>query len=72
MFFIPFSLPGITRSRFQDMGGIPLPVGALITFNDVRIPISFRLENEGEGFTKVMHSFDFVRGTRHPGRCWNG
>jgi cyclohexanecarboxyl-CoA dehydrogenase len=59
-FFVPFSLPGISRSRFHDMGGIPSG-RASITFSDVHIPVSFRIAGEGEGFTKVMHSFDFAR-----------
>jgi cyclohexanecarboxyl-CoA dehydrogenase len=59
-FFVPFSLPGISRARFHDMGGIPSG-RASITFSDVHIPVSFRIADEGEGFTKVMHSFDFAR-----------
>lgn len=59
-FFVPFSLPGISRSRFQDMGGIPSG-RASITFSDVIIPVSYRIGREGEGFIKVMRSFDFAR-----------
>ena len=59
-FFVPFSLPGISRSRFNDMGATPSG-RASITFSEVRVPASFRIAGEGEGFTKVMHSFDFAR-----------
>lgn len=59
-FFVPFSLQGVSRSRFQDMGGIPSG-RASIAFSDVCVPVSSRIAGEGEGFTKVMHSFDFAR-----------
>jgi cyclohexanecarboxyl-CoA dehydrogenase len=59
-FFVPFNTPGVDRGRFNDMGAIPSG-RAWITFNDVRIPASYRIAGEGEGFTKVMHSFDFAR-----------
>ena len=59
-FLVPFSTPGIDRGRFNDMGGIPSG-RAWITFDEVRIPATFRVAGEGEGFTKVMHGFDFAR-----------
>jgi cyclohexanecarboxyl-CoA dehydrogenase len=59
-FFVPFEWPGISRSRFDDMGAIPSG-RASIFFSDVRVPTSCRIAGEGEGFTKVMHSFDFAR-----------
>lgn len=59
-FFVPFGIPGIDRGRFNDMGGIPSG-RAWIRFDEVRIPESYRIGGEGEGFTKVLHSFDFAR-----------
>lgn len=59
-FLVPFSTPGISRSRFNDMGANPSG-RASIMFDEVRIPASFRIAGEGEGFTKVMNGFDFAR-----------
>lgn len=59
-FFVPFDTPGVERGRFNDMGAIPSG-RAWIRFDDVRIPASYRIAGEGEGFTKVLHSFDFAR-----------
>jgi cyclohexanecarboxyl-CoA dehydrogenase len=59
-FFVPLDLPGVSRSRFVDMGGHPHG-RASITLSDVRIPAKFRIGEEGEGFSKVMNGFDFAR-----------
>lgn len=60
LFFVPLDLPGISRSQFVDMGAIPLR-RASITLSGVRVPIKFRIGEEGEGFSKVMRGFDFTR-----------
>lgn len=60
LFFVPLDLPGINRSRFVDMGAIPSG-RASITLSEVRVPIKFRIGEEGEGFSKVMRGFDFSR-----------
>ena len=59
-FFVPLTLHGITRSRFHDMGAAPSGRASL-TFSDVRVPAESRVGAEGEGFTKVIHNFDFAR-----------
>lgn len=59
-FFTPLDLPGVNRSRFKDMGSIPSG-RASITLNKVKIPLKFRVGEEGEGFTKIMNGFDFAR-----------
>jgi len=60
LFFVPFDLPGITRSRFVDMGSLP-STRASIFLSDVHVPVKFRIGEEGEGFTKVMRVFDISR-----------
>lgn len=59
-FFIPLNLPGISRSKFTDMGAHPSG-RASIFLKDVRVPIQFRIGEEGEGFKKMMLSLDFGR-----------
>lgn len=59
-FFVPLDLPGISRSRFVDMGSIPSG-RASIALSGVQVPIKFRIGEEGEGFTKIMSGFDFAR-----------
>jgi len=59
-FLVPLRIPGIDRGRFSDMGGIPSG-RAWITFDNVRVPVSFRIGGEGEGFTKVLNGLDFAR-----------
>jgi cyclohexanecarboxyl-CoA dehydrogenase len=60
LFYVPLSAPGVTRSLFHDMGNISAGRASLI-FDQVRIPASYRIGNEGEGFTKVMKTFDASR-----------
>jgi cyclohexanecarboxyl-CoA dehydrogenase len=60
LFFVPFDLPGISRSRFVDMGSLP-STRASIFLSDVHVPVKFRIGEEGEGFTKVMRVFDISR-----------
>jgi cyclohexanecarboxyl-CoA dehydrogenase len=59
-FLVPLNFSGISRSRFSDMGAHPAS-RASIFFNNVRVPIHFKIGNEGEGFNKIMVSFDFAR-----------
>jgi cyclohexanecarboxyl-CoA dehydrogenase len=60
LFYVPMDSSGISRSRFKDMGS--LPAGrASISLNGVRVPVKFRIGEEGEGFSKVMRTFDFSR-----------
>jgi cyclohexanecarboxyl-CoA dehydrogenase len=60
LFYVPFSLPGIGRSKFVDMGNIPAG-RASITLDEVRVPAVYRIGEEGEGFSKVMRTFDASR-----------
>jgi cyclohexanecarboxyl-CoA dehydrogenase len=59
-FLVPFDQPGVSRSRFGDLGNKPSG-RASVFLNDVRIPARYRIGEEGEGFVKVMSGFDFLR-----------
>jgi cyclohexanecarboxyl-CoA dehydrogenase len=60
LFYVPLDSPGISRSLFRDMGNTTAGRASLI-FDGVRVPEAFRIGNEGEGFTKVMRTFDASR-----------
>lgn len=60
LFLVPLDLKGISRSQSVDMGAIPCR-RASITLSEVRVPIKFRIGEEGEAFSKVMRGFDFSR-----------
>ena len=59
-FFIPGDTPGISRTRFDDVGSAIIGRGSVF-FDDVRVPASHRLGDEGKGFTQVMQGFDYSR-----------
>ena len=60
LFYVPLTAPGVTRSMFHDMGNLSAGRASLI-FDEVRVPVAFRIGEEGEGFTKVMRTFDASR-----------
>ncbi len=57
---IPMDLPGITRSRFDCHGQRAIGRGSMF-FENVQVPASHRLGDEGKGFAQVMQGFDFSR-----------
>jgi len=59
-FLVPLDLPGIQRTRFDDLGSHIVGRGSLF-FEDVRVPAANRLGQDGHGFTQVMQGFDFSR-----------
>lgn len=59
-FLVPLESPGLTRSAFDDHGGRSVGRGSLF-FDDVRIPASHLLGDEGRGFAQVMQGFDYSR-----------
>ncbi len=59
-FFIPGDTPGISRTRFDDVGSAIAGRGSVF-FDDVRITVNHRLGDEGKGFTQVMQGFDYSR-----------
>ena len=58
--FIPGDAPGISRTKFDDVGSAIIGRGSVF-FDDVRVPISHRVGDEGKGFTQVMQGFDYSR-----------
>jgi len=59
-FFIPGDTPGISRTHFDDVGSAIIGRGSVF-FDDVRVPSSHMLGDEGKGFTQVMQGFDYSR-----------
>jgi cyclohexanecarboxyl-CoA dehydrogenase len=60
-FFIPYEgTKGISRTHFNDVGSAIIGRGSVF-FDDVRVPASHRLGDEGKGFTQVMQGFDYSR-----------
>jgi len=59
-FFIPASTPGISATHFDDVGSTIIGRGSVF-FDDVRVPASHRLGDEGKGFVQVMQGFDYSR-----------
>jgi cyclohexanecarboxyl-CoA dehydrogenase len=59
-FLVPLDLPGIQRSRYNDVGSRIVGRGSVF-FDDVRVPAEYRLGAEGTGFTQVMKGFDYSR-----------
>jgi cyclohexanecarboxyl-CoA dehydrogenase len=59
-FLVPLDRPGISRTRFNDLGSKAVGRGSIF-FDGVRIPVSHRLAEEGMGFVQVMQGFDYSR-----------
>lgn len=57
---VPLDLPGITTSKFSNMGQNAVGHGS-IWFENVRVPADHLLGEEGRGFGQVMQGFDFSR-----------
>ncbi len=57
---VPMDAAGITTSRFDCHGQRAIGRGSIF-FENVRIPASHRLGDEGKGFVQVMQGFDFSR-----------
>ncbi len=59
-FFIELDAPGISRSRFKDLGSRAVGRGQLF-FDAVKVSAKARIGSEGRGFIQVMQGFDFSR-----------
>src|SRR3972149_81262 len=60
-FFVPINAPGVeVTKRFDDVGRMGISTGGFAMKN-VRIPDSYRLGKEGEGFYPTMEGFDGAR-----------
>ncbi|MFX6019345.1 cyclohexanecarboxyl-CoA dehydrogenase, partial [Acinetobacter baumannii] len=52
-FFVDLSLPGITRTHFDDIGTRPVGRGSVF-FDDVFVPAECLMAEENRGFSKIM------------------
>ena len=59
-FWIPLDLPGITRMHVPHTGWKPHS-SASITFDDVRVPVSYMLGEEGQGFSVGLGATEYAR-----------
>jgi cyclohexanecarboxyl-CoA dehydrogenase len=59
-FYIDLNAPGVSRTRFRDLGSRAVGRGSLF-FDSVRVPVEARIGAEGAGFVQVMQGFDFSR-----------
>jgi len=57
---VPADSPGLTRTRFDDVGSRIIGRGSVF-FDNVRVPVANRLGGENQGFTHVMRGFDYSR-----------
>ncbi|MHC6225841.1 cyclohexanecarboxyl-CoA dehydrogenase [Pseudomonas sp. X10] len=59
-FLVPMDLPGISTTRFEDAGERAIGRGSIF-FDNVEVPLSHRMGEEGKGFKQVMQGFDYSR-----------
>ena len=59
-FIVDLKAPGISRSRFDDIGEKAVGRGSIF-FDNVLVSQTFRVGDEGKGFVQVMQGFDFSR-----------
>lgn len=59
-FLVPMDLPGISTTRFEDNGQRAIGRGSIF-FDNVEVPASHRMGEEGQGFKQVMQGFDYSR-----------
>ncbi|WP_290687695.1 MULTISPECIES: cyclohexanecarboxyl-CoA dehydrogenase [unclassified Haematobacter] len=58
--FVPMDTPGISTTRFTDVGQHAIGRGSIF-FDNVKVPTDHLLGDEGQGFVQVMQGFDFSR-----------
>ena len=59
-FFVPMDEPGITTTRFRDLGTKIIGRGSVF-FDNVKLPADHLMGSEGSGFIQVMQGFDYSR-----------
>jgi acyl-CoA dehydrogenase len=60
-FYLPINAPGVeVTKRFDDVGRMGISTGGF-SMKNVRLPDSYRLGKEGEGFYPTMEGFDNAR-----------
>ena len=59
-FLVPMELPGITATDYDDLGTRAVGRGSIF-FDNVELPLGNLIGEEGKGFGKIMHGFDYSR-----------
>jgi cyclohexanecarboxyl-CoA dehydrogenase len=59
-FLVPFDLPGISRHSYSDMGARGILRGSMFLQN-VEIPATHLIGEEGGAFSRLMQTFDYTR-----------
>lgn len=59
-FFLPMSEPGVTSTRFDDVGSKTVGRGSVFCDN-VKLPADCLMGDENRGFAQVMQGFDYSR-----------
>jgi acyl-CoA dehydrogenase len=60
-FIVPTDLDGVTVEKHLDKMGQRATDTSALAFQDVRVPVDYRLGEEGEGFKIAMKTLDFTR-----------
>ena len=60
-FVVPRDCPGLSLGRDEDLLGLRGTPASVVNFDKVRIPESYRLGEEGQGFALAMESLDEAR-----------
>lgn len=60
-FLVPRDTPGLTLGRDEDLLGLRGAPATVLNFDQVRVPATWRLGQEGEGFRLAMESLDEAR-----------
>ena len=58
--YVPTNSPGISSQKFENMGRMGISTGGL-TYADVRLPVRYRIGEEGKGFQYAMEGFQVAR-----------
>ena len=59
-FLVPMDLPGITTTDYDDLGTRAVGRGSIF-FDQVELSAKYRVGEQGKGFGKIMHGFDYSR-----------
>ncbi len=60
-FVVPTDLEGVTVEKHLDKMGQRATDTSALAFQDVKVPVDYRLGEEGEGFKIAMKTLDFTR-----------
>lgn len=59
-FLVPMDLPGITTTDYDDLGTRAVGRGSIF-FDQVELSAKYLVGEQGKGFGKIMHGFDYSR-----------